>query len=279
MHALFVGVDAGASHTTAALARDHEVLRTVSGDGANPHVSGAEAAADAIAAAIQAVLDGESAAAIGVGAAGAGAREVADRLSESLRERFPSSRVAVCHDARIALRAVLPHGDGIVLIAGTGSIAYAEVGGESFRAGGYGYLLRDEGSGYALGAAALRESVDAGDRRALEHIYQSATPVAEIAARAPALLARAERGDEGAMRIVREAVAGLYELVRRVVERSDERGLRLAFSGGLLRERNVLVALLQRRIAESPLHVAIVESRMEPYLGALAEARRLVNES
>ena len=102
------------------------------------------------------VLDGESPSAIGIGVAGAGDERVAAQLRASLSRSFPGVRIALSHDARIALRAALPEGDGLVLIAGTGSIAYAEIGEATFSAGGYGYLLGDKGSGYAIGAAALR---------------------------------------------------------------------------------------------------------------------------
>lgn len=51
----------------------------------------------------------------------------------------------------------------MTLICGTGSIVYAELGGRRFRAGGYGYLIGDEGSGFAIGAAALRRLLNAAE--------------------------------------------------------------------------------------------------------------------
>jgi N-acetylglucosamine kinase-like BadF-type ATPase len=156
MHDAFVGVDAGGSRTIAALARGEEVVRTIILGGANPNLIGVEAAARTIDRCVTLVLDGETPSAIAIGVAGAGDEKVAAQLRASLSRCFPTARIALCHDARIALRAGLPEGDGLVLIAGTGSIAYAEIAAQTFRAGGYGYLLGDKGSGYAIGAAALR---------------------------------------------------------------------------------------------------------------------------
>jgi N-acetylglucosamine kinase-like BadF-type ATPase len=290
-------VDAGGSRTVAALARGERVLRTIAGSGANPNVLGIDAAADAIARCIERLLDGESPAAIGAGVAGAGDESVRARLLAVLKQRFPVARIAISHDARIALRAAIPQGDGIVVIAGTGSIAYAEIGERSFFAGGYGYLFGDAGSGYAIGAEALRNllaALEAGvperalpaelashlganDRSVLlGRIYGSATPVADIGACAPIVIRHAADGDDLANVILGHAIDGLFELISRIVDRCAKSALPLAFAGGLLRERNALTDRLEQRIADAALDVRIVAARAEPYLGALAEARRLV---
>ena len=300
MHGVFVGVDAGGSRTIAALARGTEVVRTITARAANPNLIGIDAAARTIGRCITLVLDGESPSAIGIGVAGAGDESVAAQLRASLSRRFPTARIALCHDARIALRAALPEGDGLVLIAGTGSIAYAEIGAQSFRAGGYGYLLGDKGSGYAIGAAALRHllaemeigsaksamlaelaaHLGVNDRAgALARIYQSSTPVADIAACAPLVLRHAERGEELSTGIVQQAAQGLCELIARVEIRNPKCALPVVFSGGLLRERNALTQRLERCVADASLDVRILTARVEPYIGALSEARRLMAAS
>jgi len=85
--------------------------------------------------------------AVCAGVAGAdspGAREEAER---HLRRLLPNARVLVVHDARLVLAAGGLH-DGIALIGGTGSIAYGRARGREARAGGWGHLLGDEGSGF-----------------------------------------------------------------------------------------------------------------------------------
>jgi glucosamine kinase len=300
VHALFVGVDAGGSHTIAALARGDELLRTVAGPGANPNLIGLDAAAQIIEHCINRALEGETPAAIGIGVAGAGEERIAAPLRASLNLSFPSARIALCHDARIALRAALPQGDGLVLIAGTGSIAYAEIGEESFRAGGYGYLLGDMGSGYAIGAAALHHvlaAIESGSAKnamfaeltthlgandrptILARIYQSATPVAAIAACAPLVLRHAAAGEEVSRAIVQHAAQSLCELIARMTTRRPTPALPVAFSGGLLRERNALTQQLEQCIAAAALDVRVLATRVEPCIGALHEARRLMAAS
>jgi N-acetylglucosamine kinase-like BadF-type ATPase len=300
MHAFFVGVDAGGSHTIAALARGDELLRTIAGPGANPNLIGIDAAAEAIERCIGRALEGQSPAAIGIGVAGAGDERVAAQLRASLSRCFPTACIALCQDARIALRAALPEGDGLVLIAGTGSIAYAEIGAQTFRAGGQGYLLGDKGSGYAIGAAALRHllavmeigsaksamlaelatHLGANDRSGvLARIYQSPTPVADIAACAPLVLRHAQRGEEVSTGIVQDAAQGLFELIARVTIQSSKCALPVVFSGGLLRQRNALTQRLAQYITDAGLDVRVLAGRVEPYIGALSEARRLMAES
>ncbi len=298
MHDVFVGVDAGGSRTIAALARGEEVVRTITLSGANPNLIGVDAAASTIDRCVTLVLDGENPGAIGIGVAGAGDERVAAQLRASLSRCFPTARIALCHDARIALRAALPEGDGLVLIAGTGSIAYAEIAAQTFRAGGYGYLLGDKGSGYAIGAAALRHlfaameigsgqnamlaelatQLGVNDRSgALARVYQSSTPVADVAACAPLVLRHADGGEQLSIGIVQDAAQGLFELIARITTRSPKRALPVAFSGGLLRARNALTERLEECISRAPLDVRVLAARVEPYIGALAEARRLMS--
>ena len=300
MHGVFVGVDAGGSRTIAALARGEEVVRTVTARAANPNLIGVEAAARTIDRCVTLVLDGEDPSAIGIGVAGAGDEKVAAQLRASLSRCFPTARIALCHDARIALRAALPEGDGLVLIAGTGSISYAEIGAQTFRAGGYGYLLGDKGSGYAIGAAALRRlfaameigsaknamlaelaaHLGANDRAgALARIYQSSTPVADIAACAPLVLRHADGGEELSLGIVQHAAQSLCELIRRITLRRPTPALPVVFSGGVLRQRNALTQRLEQCIADAPLDVRVLAARVEPYIGAISEARRLMAAS
>lgn len=305
MRGLVVGVDAGGSRTVAAASCDGDVLRVRHGEAGNPSVLGVTASSVAIARAIESVLEGEVAQAIAVGAAGAGRQQTAGELLAALAVRFPAARIAVIDDAQIALRGAIPDGDGIVLIAGTGTIAYAEVGGERFRAGGYGYALGDEGSGYAIGAAALRHLLHSYERRApsdalaaaiaahagassvrgvLEFVYGGA-PATRIASCAPVVLTCAAEGERSATKIVQRAALDLFELLKSVVRygyperklegaQSKEEG-RLAFSGGLLRENNLLTYLLETRIRNEFPEIQIVKGG-EPWRGAVAHARALL---
>lgn len=256
-----VGVDAGGTRTTAALSAGAGVSRTYEGGPANPNVIGLKAAVEEIARCIVCLLAGERAEAIVAGVAGAGRPKMRAELETQLQRRFPASRVSIYPDAAVALRAAIPHGDGIVAIAGTGSIVYAEIGGERLRAGGEGYRAGDPGSAYAIGLAATPDP--------------AGLSVAQIADSARGVLRDAAAGDARAAAILETAANDLYRMIETVALRCPPQ-TPLAFAGGLLRERNALTQRLERYIHESALAVRLVEKRVAPYVGALAYAARIV---
>jgi N-acetylglucosamine kinase-like BadF-type ATPase len=97
------------------------------------------------------------------GAAGADTPAARERLTGLLSHRFPGARIHVDHDTRIILAAGGLTA-GTVLISGTGSAAWAPAGdGREARAGGWGYLLGDEGSGYAVARSAVRNALQDSD--------------------------------------------------------------------------------------------------------------------
>ena len=299
MSRIVVGVDAGGTSTLAALAEDGRLLRTHEGLAANSSSRGVEAASDTIAQTITAALDGGIPAAIFVGAAGAGREEVARSIEDALGSRFPGARIAVRDDACIALRAVVPSGDGLVLIAGTGSATYAEHDGVGYRAGGYGYLLGDEGSGFAIGSSAIRLLLRAYDERGprdafteeiaarleatcamdvLARVYGNPYAVTLIASLAPVVLELANGGDRSANKILQTAALELADTVRSLAKRSGliDTDAPIVFAGGLLRENSLLTYLLETRLRNELPSMPIHKEHVEPYVGALAEAEKLL---
>lgn len=86
------------------------------------------------------------------GLAGAGRRNVVRRMMIFLAQGFPRATAHVTTDYEIALEAAVGAGPGVVLIAGTGSVAYGRnAAGETARAGGYGPWIGDEGSAFDIG--------------------------------------------------------------------------------------------------------------------------------
>ena len=141
-----VGVDAGGTATVAALSRDGAFVTSARSGPGNASSLGPSAAAAAILDAVATVAVDAVPDVLFVAAAGAGRRDVRDALHATLAGALPRTRVAVDDDLRVALRAGLADGPGIVLVAGTGSVAYAERGDTRARVGGAGYVLGDEGS-------------------------------------------------------------------------------------------------------------------------------------
>jgi glucosamine kinase len=299
MPSIAVGVDAGGSKTAVVHAVDGKPSRIELCDGANASVRGAEAAAAIIAGAVERSLDGGVPHAIFVGAAGASRREVRDAIETALHSRYASSRIAVRDDAYIALRASVPHGDGVVAIAGTGSIVYAQHGDEAYRCGGYGYLLGDDGSGFAIGSAAINHVLRCYDGRVprdelvaaieaqfeadglesvLQAVYRSDRPVGVVASAARTVLDVAQTGERSATKIVQTAALGLGDLLKSVIKRAGLTGhsAPIVLAGGLLASNNLLTYLLETRLLNEHPHMPVTKGVTEPCFGALSEAQRLL---
>ncbi|HEY2824720.1 MAG TPA: BadF/BadG/BcrA/BcrD ATPase family protein, partial [Gemmatimonadales bacterium] len=171
--AAVVGVDAGGSHTTAALAEQGKELARCSGAAGAVSPKTTLAAARAIARTVKDALaaGGQKApvAAMVVGAAGAGREAERKALEVALVRAKLAKHTRVIPDGAIALCAAFGRGTGILVHSGSGSIAYAQSeGGRIWRTGGLGWQLGDEGSGYALARAALGAAGRAWDGRGPE---------------------------------------------------------------------------------------------------------------
>ena len=128
-----------------------------------------------------------------------------ERQALARRLRGLAERVLVISDAQAALLGALGQRPGVLLLAGTGSIVVGWDGrGRWARAGGLGPLVGDEGSGFWLGREWLRATVRDGGLVPTLRAVHAPDPVRTIAALAPAVLARARRGDRRARRIAAE---------------------------------------------------------------------------
>jgi N-acetylglucosamine kinase-like BadF-type ATPase len=126
-------------------------------------------------------------------------------------------RVEVLSDAQLAHLGALGGGPGVLILAGTGSIVVGcDRRGRWTRAGGFGPLLGDEGSGFWLGRAWLRATTRGEDFLPARRLIQAADPVRRIAALAPSVIARARGGDTRARRIVAEGQRDLAGAARDV---------------------------------------------------------------
>ncbi|MBN9122582.1 MAG: N-acetylmuramic acid 6-phosphate etherase [Planctomycetes bacterium] len=224
---------------------------------------------------------------------------------EIVREWAARSRLAACvqviEDAALLLAAGTPDGWGVAVVAGTGSMAFARSAeGRTARSGGWGPLLGDEGSGYAIALAGLRAAARSADGRAqvtlltdrlltafgltraeeLVGVVYRGGDRAAIAALAPVVLDAAEAGDPVAEHIVRDAAS---ELASATAAAARQLGLGAAFpvavAGGLFTSshdyrQRFLSALADRGLAADP--VALVT---EPAEGAVRLALAKVGSS
>ncbi len=169
---------------------------------------------------------------LGVASRGIWTRAERQALARRLRRFAP--RVVVISDVEAAYLAALGPDPGVLLLAGTGSIALGrDRRGRWSRAGGLGPLLGDDGSAFSVGRAWLRsDSVPPARARRLATAPDA---VARIAALAPSVLRRARKRDRVAGQVVREAQLALADLVQAAAPRGrPSRGIRVSWAGGLL---------------------------------------------
>ncbi len=169
---LFLGVDGGGTKTLAVLAdRNGEVLSQAKTGASNPLRVGVETSVREIAEAVDAACDalGKSRtdiAAAFVGLAGVRREDLRERMRESLQDELGVEILEVATDAEIALHGATDGREGIVIIAGTGSICCGRNStGEFARAGGWGPLAGDEGGGAGIARRALQQIAKASDGR------------------------------------------------------------------------------------------------------------------
>lgn len=281
-----IGLDIGGSRTHGVRAVDGAIVAEAFGRSANVASVGADVAGTVLAEVV-AALGTDGVAAVCAGAAGAGSPEPAALVTELIAQLVPGAAVQVVHDARLLLAAAGLDA-GIAVVSGTGSAAWGiRDDGTSARAGGWGYLLGDEGSAYAVAIAAVRHVLgrsDAGqppdrltgallDRCGLDRPEQ----LVEHAYRHPDRAYWAEHArivgelawDRAADTLLGDAAAALAALVRTVTTRLEFAGP-VVLAGGFLTHQPRLQTLLRDQLPGA--EVIVLE--VAPVHGAVRLAQR-----
>src|SRR3954471_5592967 len=299
-----LGIDAGGTKTVCQLADENgEVLAESRRGGANLQAAG-ELEVEKVLHEVMEEAIGEHEVrptAICLGIAGVDRPDDARVVRGIMKRIGYKARVLVVNDALVALEAGAPGQPGIVIIAGTGSIAYGRnERNEAARAGGWGYVLGDEGSGYWIGRAALRAVLRESDRRGpatrltslllnyfgvarapelIHHVYHATMRPAAIASLAQFVMGAFQDGDEVAIGILRAAADQLESSGLSVARRLEIVGSEFPFvlAGGIFRAVPWLEEELARRLPQASPRSRTVQLNVEPASGAvrlaLAEAR------
>lgn len=190
-----------------------------------------------------------------VGIAGVSNVTAAKLINDAVREGGYAGNLRLMGDQEIALAGAI-QGPGAVLIAGTGAICFGrDAAGNRFRVGGYGYLIDDGGSGYAIGRDILAAIVRSADGRGpstclsemvfealgaaevgdvITWLYAPTTGKKEIASLAPLLNRALAQEDAAALTIANRAADDLAELVCTAWRKTGMRGGELALMGSIL---------------------------------------------
>lgn len=298
---LLVGVDAGASHTAVAVA--DQSLRIVAREQGGPGALRPGAIAESaqrIVQLIERVMLGAGSAppasALVVGAAGAGHERERAGLEEALRDSQIAARLQVTTDAAIALQSAFAGSPGMLLLAGTGAIGVGRSAkGGMQRVGGWGWQFGDEGGGYSLGRAAVSAVTRSHDGRSpdtrltaellgarnlgsVEDLlaWARGATADEIAALAPLVGKVAARGDPVAETLVETAAHELAHYVEALLAHIPGPDLPVALAGGVLQPKSPVREKLTWLLSHRKPPVKVAEVTVDPPLGALSFAARLL---
>ncbi len=297
---IYLGIDGGGTQTTCAVGDEHGVLASATAGGSNMVRLGEHAARanlhDAITKACDAARVRPSVVeAAVVGIAGASIPPVKETVAGMVRDLVPGD-IEVVGDMVIAMEAAFAGLPGVVVISGTGSVAFGRNRhGEIGRAGGWGPSISDEGSGQWIGrnaVAAVMRALDAGESaglmraildawkvESLEEFLQraNASPPPNFAQLFPAVEGAACEGDPLAQQLLDSAGGELARLAGLVIAHlwSDNESVRVALGGGVFAHsatvRRAFLLQLRSRYPRTAVSFTIIQ----PVAGALWLARRL----
>ncbi len=301
--AFFLGIDGGGTKTTCLLGDETQVLASETTGGSNVIRLGEAVARTAIHQGIQRVcakagILPEQIAAVCAGVGGAVAAAPREQIQQIILEMIPG-KVEVLGDMVVAHETALGGAPGIVVIAGTGSIAYGRnEAGKAARSGGLGYVISDEGSGHWIGVQAVAligrlgqggRSTALGDRvlrrwrlKSVDELveYANSSPMPDFSALFPDILDHEGR-DPFMHRILERAGRKLAHLTLPVYRNLwiPSSPVQVALSGGVFRNSVTVRELFQQELKQLRLNARCLLSDADPAAGALALARKLVLSS
>ena len=269
----FLGIDGGGTKTEFALAdKSGKIIKRIILGGCNPVDIGFDEATKVIANGIDAITDGISPRRISVfaGIAGGITGDNKEKLDAFL-DSYKFAKHSNGSDAENAVAAGLQGGDGVAVIMGTGSIAFASVGGKLHRIGGYGYLLGDAGSGFAIGSdgifAALTADDGSGEKTMLNELILrrfEKKKVLEcvsdfyaggkrfIAEFAMEVFEAASLGDSVAYDIIDKNMHGVCKLITAGIDKVySGTPVRVVLLGGITRKKSVILPLIEKNLNET----------------------------
>jgi glucosamine kinase len=297
----YLGIDGGGTKTTCAVGDDSSVLATASAGPSNIVRVGEATTRESL---HQAVRQACAAAGIPpsevsrtcVGGSGAARPELAAIVREFLAEML-STPVEVVGDMQIALEAAFDEGPGVIVIAGTGSIAYGrDRQGKTVRAGGWGFAIGDEGSAHWIGRAAVIALLGASDQneaagdsalaaalfrawgvRSLSDLARAANsvPPPDFSALFPAVLATK---DELAAQVLRSAGRELAQVadiaIGRLFAKAEPGPVPVGMVGGVFRHAELVRQVFYNELRRLDPRAEVIPQVVEPVEGALRMAQR-----
>jgi N-acetylglucosamine kinase-like BadF-type ATPase len=298
----YLGIDGGGTKTTCAIGDEHELLATATTGPSNIVRVGEATARLSLQQCVR-----QACAAIGitpaeisrtcVGGSGAARPELAALVREFLSEIL-TTPVDVVGDMETALEAAFDTGPGVIVIAGTGSIAFGrDRNGKTARAGGWGFAIGDEGSAHWIGRTAVSALLRASDRgleapslaaaifkvwgvRSFIDLARAANsiPPPDFAALSSAVIAST---DDLALQVLNDAGRELAQIadvvIKKLFREADE--VPVAMTGGVFRHAEPVRRSFYNALGRLDLRTEIRPEVVDPVEGALKMARRAPTRS
>ena len=301
----YLGIDGGGTKTTCALGDETHLLATATTGPSNIVRVGEVQTRESLQQGVRQVC---AAACIPpaqvsrtcIGGSGAARPELAENVRQYLAEIL-ATPIDVVGDMQIALEAAFDTGPGVLVIAGTGSIAYGrDRRGNTLRAGGWGFAIGDEGSAHWIGRAAVSAVLRAADltdgsaesrsdtslSAAILKIWDvtsladlaraaNSIPPPDFAALFPAVAASK---DDLAMQVLTSAgreLANVAAVVsRRLFAEDHKTSVHVAMTGGVFRHAALVRQVFYNELRALDPRVEVLREVVEPVEGALRMARR-----
>ena len=227
-----------------------------------------------------------------IGVAGISNPRTKEVLMSILHDTGYRGKVIITGDYKIALYAKLGVLNGVLLISGTGSIAYGiDSQGDEIRVGGYGHIIDDLGSAYAIGRDILASIIKFYDGRneataltdlvmneleisnideLISYVYSPERKKSDIAALAALVEPATRVNDKMAIEIQEKAAKDLAYLIETTIRRMGEKELKIAFSGSVLEKNNFIRESLVKNIENlnTDCKIEIVDSNNDAAYGA-----------
>jgi glucosamine kinase len=299
MH-LIVGVDGGGTKTRCAVSDGATILGRGVSNGCNIVRLGEATARASIQSAIRkafhaARLKHESAQAACIGVAGSAVPHVREAILSIVREVL-TCPIAVVGDQEIAFEAAFGDSAGILVIGGTGSIAFGRgTDGRAAHSGGHGFIISDEGSGQWIGRTAVADclrALDAGAECELMPLLlkafhvstvgeliqaANAVPLPNFSELLPIVLAASRDGDAIAIELLKKAGRELAALAKLVAVKlaMEHESFRVAMAGGVFEHCTLVREEFESSLRSSNPQAIVIGGVVEPLLGALALAGKV----
>lgn len=221
-----------------------------------------------------------------LGIAGAETGNNIDIIKEEINKKIGTTPVVV-NDGELALRAMLKGEDGILTIAGTGSIAFGIKENKSTRCGGWGHMLGDEGSGYKLSIEAIKNMIYEYDNslekskltiklmeklnikevdEIIDFVYSSSKD--KIAVGAPIVSMLAEEGDALAKKILEDEAKALAKTTESVYKKLGFEKCSIGLVGGVVRKSRIFRETFEKALSENINVISFIDDNVSAAKGA-----------